>query len=280
MSKNKTDKKGIFKKIILTTFVTVSIIAGGIFLYSKIQNKQQDLNPITAVKDYHEKSDNYKNLILDASRDLMVKKNHKLKEISFNNNSDGSLSIFTQINNQTNLLNRFYEYRIPNVGTTDFEEVINIVNNYNFNDEVIENICFADNDHLIIMYWDKKAGYYTSPKLDEALNGWRKTEEFGEYYRFEFDKNGKCQKAIIGGFIIASKDDESQKAIRYEYSLDFSNVETNYYQRLQDAFAYGGLNLTEELVQELSPNFLKSQYLGSEKYVDQFTGDYDNSLNN
>ena len=71
-----------------------------------------------------------------------------------------------------------------------------------------------------------------------------------------------------------------QKAIRYEYSLDFSNVETNYYQRLKDAFVYGGLNLTEELVEEMSPNFLKSQYLGSETYVDQFTGDYDNSLNN
>ena len=280
MNENKTRKKGIVKKIILITFVTVSIITGGIFLYSKTQNEQQDLNPITAVKDYHEKSDNYKNLILDASRDLLNQKNQKLENISFNNNSDGSLSIFTQINNQTNVRNRFYEYRIPNVGTTDFEEVINIVNNYNFNDEVIENFCFTNNNHLRIMYWDKKAGYYTSPKLDEALNGWRKTEEFGEYYRFEFDKNGKCQKAIIGGFIIASKDDESQKAIRYEYSLDFSNVETNYYQRLKDAFVYGGLNLTEELIQEMSPNFLKSQYLGSETYVDQFTGDYDNSLNN
>ena len=86
MNENKARKKGIVKKIIVTTFVTVSIIAGGIFLYSKIQNELQNLNPIIAVKDYHEKSDNYKNLILDASRDLMVKKNHKLKEISFNNN--------------------------------------------------------------------------------------------------------------------------------------------------------------------------------------------------
>ena len=279
MSKNKTHKKGIVKKIILITFVTVSIIAGGIFLYSKIQNEEQDLNPITAVKNYHEKSDNYKNLILDASRDLMVKKNHKLKEISFNNNSDGSLSIFTKVDNQINRFNRFFEYRIPNVETTNLEEIIEIVNNYDFKDNVVENICFKDSEYAQTLARDKFLGNYKSPRLDETLNGWEKVDEFGGYYRFEYDENGKCQKAIIGGFIIASKDKE-QKAIRFEYSLDLSNVDKYHDQYVQQYIRRGGQNITEELVQEMSPNFLKSQYLGSETYVDQFTGDYDNSLNN
>ena len=279
MSKNKTRKKGIVKKIILITFVTASIIASGIFLYSKIQNEQQDLNPITAVKDYHEKSDNYKNLILDASRDLLNQKNQKLENISFNNNSDGSLSIFTQINNQTNLLNRFYEYRIPGVETTNFEDIIEVVNNYDFKDYVVENICFEDKEYVKTLKRDKFLEYYTSPQLDECLKGWQIDEYKNGYYRFELDDNEECKKIVIGGFIIASKD-KAQKAIRYEYSIDLANLKGDYYQFLYTWELQGGLNLTEELIQEMSPNFLKSQYLGSEAFVDQFTGDYDNSLNN
>ena len=279
MNENKARKKGIVKKIIVTTFVTVSIIAGGIFLYSKIQNEQQDLNPITAVKDYHEKSDNYKNLILDASRDLMVKKNHKLEKISFNNNEDGSLSIFTQVDVLGGFANRMFEYRIPNIATTDFEEIINIINNYNFKDDVVENACFPTRSYIGRLADDKRWGYYTSPQLDSALDGWTKEEEFGGYYRIEYDANGKADKAIIGGFIIARKGKE-KKAIRYEFGLDVSHLEYGYSQYLHLYISDGGQNLTEELVQEMSPNFLKSQYLGSETYVDQFTGDYDNSLNN
>ena len=280
MNENKARKKGIVKKIIVTTLVTASIIAGGKFLYSKIQNQeQQDPNPITEVKDYHEQSDNYKNLILDASKDLLNQKNQKLENISFNNNSDGSLSIFTQVNNQTNSLDRFYEYKIDNVETTNFEDIIEIVKNYDFKDNVVENICFKDSEYAQTLERDKFLGNYESPKLDKALDGWKTEEEFGGYYRFEYDESGKCEKAIIGGFIIASKDGV-QKAIRFEYSLDFSHIEKYHAQYLRQYIRSGGLNLTEELVEEMSPNFLKSQYLGSETYVDQFTGDYDNSLNN
>lgn len=261
-------KPHIIKKLIIAGIATAALIGGGKFVYDKVSeyNEHNSPDPYREVINYHEQNDDFKNLIIDVSKVLEVK-NQDLEKINFYKTDNNDLVVTTKVQTSEHWRSGYKEYIIPNVETDNFEEIIEIIKNYDFSKESKTTLELSEAGCFREVYNQVRS---SSENIKNLLNDNYSFEtSFDTYYSCELDEDYNYQTFTIGGWYKFSKG-SSVKYIHYEYTADVSNVgfhEQNIYKYI----ASGDLDFKEVLFREMDQNYGKSRYLGNSGFVNDFT---------
>lgn len=261
-------KPHIIKKLIIAGIATAALIGGGKFVYDKVSeyNENNSPDPYREVINYHEQNDDFKNLIIDVSKVLEVK-NQDLEKINFYKTDNNDLVVTTKVQTSEHWRSGYKEYIIPNVETDNFEEIIEIIKNYDFSKESKTTLELSEAGCFREVYNQVRS---SSENIKNLLNDNYSFEtSFDTYYSCELDEDYNYQTFTIGGWYKFSKG-SSVKYIHYEYTADVSNVgfhEQNIYKYI----ASGDLDFKEVLFREMDQNYGKSRYLGNSGFVNDFT---------
>ncbi len=272
----KSKKSIILKKIIFVAVITIILITAGKYLYDKTveHNKSVTPDPMDSVIDYHEKQENFKILIIELNSKLKKEKKYDLESFNFYKKENNDLIVTIKVQTNEGLLSRYKEYTIPNVETDNFEEIIEIIKNYDFTWETKTRIELTEPGIARTVYEQCKN---ISEKIKSLVDdGWTFQTSIDSYYDYTYDENYKYSTCTIGGWYKFEKG-KSVKYFHYEFVADDSDMYFNN-QNMFHLIRNGKIYFKESLIIEMDENYGKSKYLGKSGFIEDFTKTKENIL--